>query len=190
MSEHIKLAIADLQKKVHAQEAEVIKTKQAINILAEQAGMEPVYMNAELRQDTAQAVRSDQYYGKPLASAVREILNRRKSMDAGAASAKEIYAQLLAGGYLFDTKSDANAIRSLRISLSKNTSTFHKLPNGHWGLTAWYDIKKTAKNNSSTDPATLTETQADEQLGDNDDLDIPDEDAGNARHDGAEGSEA
>jgi hypothetical protein len=56
----------------------------------------------------------------------------------GPATVKEIYDALKAGGYKFETKNDANAMRNLRISLTKNTSIFHKLPGGEFGLNEWY----------------------------------------------------
>jgi hypothetical protein len=49
-----------------------------------------------------------------------------------------IYTAMLAGGFLFDAKNDATARRSMAISLAKNSTTFHRLPNGDFGLLEWY----------------------------------------------------
>jgi hypothetical protein len=65
-------------------------------------------------------------------------LERRAAADLGAASVDIIFAGMQAGGYLFDAKNDGTARRSLSISLAKNTSTFHRLPNGDFGLLEWY----------------------------------------------------
>ena len=78
----------------------------------------------------------------------------RKAMNMGPASVAEIYEALKSGGYQFDATNEDYAKRGVRHSLSKNTQTFHKLPNGDFGLIEWYPaIKKTkpAKNGSSAD---------------------------------------
>ena len=62
----------------------------------------------------------------------------RRQQNLGAASNGEIYSALVAGGYQFNTKSEDVAHASLRNSLAKNTVTFHKLPNGRFGLLSWY----------------------------------------------------
>jgi hypothetical protein len=59
-------------------------------------------------------IRPDQFYGQPLASAVRTILEMRKQQDLGAATVKEIFEALTMGGYQFNTKNDEVAVASLR----------------------------------------------------------------------------
>ena len=87
------------------------------------------------------------------ASAVREILEMRKAGGLGAASVNEIYDMLVTGGFHFDAKDDENAKRSLRISLTKNSALFHRVPNGQYGLLSWYPAVKTPKDKEPDEPA-------------------------------------
>lgn len=147
MTDHFEQTIAELQKKLQEQEQEVIKTKDMINRLCEYARKPPLYTDADLKPTSAITnIRSDQFYGQPLARAVREALEMRHNTNVGPASVKEIYEILKQGGYLFETKNEQNAMRGLRISLAKNTALFHKLPNGRFGLVAWYPKIQAARS--------------------------------------------
>jgi hypothetical protein len=130
--------IQDLQAQVRETERELAETKRTVNFLCRRIGRDAVYQDTEPINSLA-GTRSDEFYGKPLASAVRTILERRAAASLGAASVDTIYAAMKAGGYLFDAKNDVTAKRSLSTSLAKNTVTFHKLPNGDFGLLEWYD---------------------------------------------------
>ena len=147
MSEHLKQTIADLQSELHEQERNVTETKRLINQLCKRAELPPMYADAELeaRNGVGLSIRSDQFYGQALSTAIREILEMRKALNRGPASVNELYDDLIKGGYKFDTKNEDNSKRGLRISLTKNTSIFHKLPNGGFGLLEWYPNAKTAK---------------------------------------------
>jgi hypothetical protein len=173
MSDHLKSTIADLQQKLREQEATVVRTKSLINQLAEMAGMPPVYARSELEASAGVdlSIRSDQFYGQPQATAVRDILKMRKALNRGPATINEIYEALVEGGYAFETKNDENAKRGLRISISKNTALFHKLPNGKIGLLEWYPAAKKAKRQGASGSAVATdpEEEVDDGLGDADD---------------------
>ncbi len=161
MTDHFEQTIAEMQKKLKEQETEVIKTKDMINRLCEYAGKPIIYADNELETSTAiHSIQSDQFYGQPLAKSVRQILEMRKISDTGPATVKEIYEALMQGSYHFDTKNEQNAMRGLRISLTKNALVFHKLPNGRFGLVSWYpNIKKTRnKTNNQEDVSEITET--------------------------------
>ena len=152
MSDHFEQTIAELQKKLREQEQEVSKTKDMINRLCEFAGKPPLYAGSDVNVSVGiSVIRSDQFYGQPLARAVRQVLEMRNVSGAGPASVKDIYEILKQGGYLFDTKSDLNAMRGLRVSLTKNAALFHKLPNGQFGLVAWYP-KIQARNKQELAP--------------------------------------
>jgi hypothetical protein len=139
MSNPIEEAIALLQRKLKEQEREVSKTKETINRLCEAAGKPAIYADTDVSAGVVMAVtRADQFYGQPLATAVRQILEMRHAAGTGPATVKEIYETLKQGGYSFETKNDLNAMRGLRVSLTKNVALFHKLPNGQFGLVAWY----------------------------------------------------
>ena len=149
MSDNLRAAIAELQEKLAQQEIEVIKTKETINKLCSFVGDTPLYQDADLvASETTTSVAPDEYYGKPLATAVTMIFERRKAIGKSAATAREIYDALIAGGYAFQTKNEANAIRGLRISLTKNVRKFHKLPTGLFGLTSWYPNARKQKRAS------------------------------------------
>ena len=145
MSDHIQKTIADLQEKLRGQEADVSATKRMINELCKLIGS-PEQFAAE---DTDQkqhvgSIRSDQFYGRKMASVVREYLEMRRASGQGAAKFSEIYSALVSGGYDFDTKNDEISKASLRGAIGKNP-IFHRLPNGHYGLTEWYPKVKKGK---------------------------------------------
>jgi hypothetical protein len=152
LSDHIKRTIADLQDELAKQESAVIETKKLINMLCGRAGIAPMYADAQLQPSgVALSIRSDQFYGQPLAGAIRTILEMRKSQGRGPATVNELYDALLEGGFKFDTKDEANAKRGLRISVTKNTQTFHRLPGptGRIGLLEWYPRAKQPKKGST-----------------------------------------
>ena len=70
MSDHIRQTIADLQKSLIEDEQKVLDKKRLINQLAQHAGIGAIYSNAELQSGPTVnlAIRSDQFYGQPLAS--------------------------------------------------------------------------------------------------------------------------
>lgn len=90
-------------------------------------------------------IRSDTFYGKKLQTAVREYLEMRGPKDLGPAKPREIYEAITAGGFKFDTKDENVALVGLRALLRKRSAFFHKLPNGAYGLTAWYPDAKRQK---------------------------------------------
>ena len=124
-----------------------------INRLCEAEGKQPIYASSEITVGVGLSVtRADQFYGRPLATAVRQVFEMRHASGAGPATVKEIYETLQLGGYQFDTKNDLNAMRGLRVSLTKNAVLFHKLPNGQFGLVAWYPkIQARSKAESSVE---------------------------------------
>ena len=140
MSEHIRRTIEELQLELRKQEADVADTKQIINKLCVRAGMPPMYAETDPSASSSiqLSIQSDQFYGQPLAANIRTILEMRRASKQGPASVNDIYAGLQQGGYRFETKDEQNAKRGLRVSLTKNTALFHKLPNGLFGLTDWY----------------------------------------------------
>lgn len=147
MAEHIKQTIADLQNRLKEQEKTVLDTKRLINNLCKLADLPPLYADADLEVATGPSlsIQSDQFYGQPLATCIRQILEMRRALKQGPATVNEIYDALAAGGFKFETKNEDNSKRGLRISLTKNTSIFHKLPNGKFGLLEWYPSAKPAK---------------------------------------------
>jgi len=148
MSDHIKQTIADLQGELQKQEAAVLDTKRLINMLCGRAGMTPMYADADLQQSAgvALSIKSDQFYGQPMVTAIRQILEMRRALKQEPATINELYDSLIKGGFAFDTKNEDNAKRGIRISVTKNSGIFHKIPNGGIGLLDWYPSAKSKAN--------------------------------------------
>lgn len=151
-SDEFSPAIRRLQKDIAAKEAEVLGLKQTVNTLCGYGGLPPIYPNLEKVSVTDLAtLRRDQFFGVPLATAVKDYLSLRgdpKSGGAGAATVNEIFSALKEGGFAFDAKNDENAKRGLRISLAKNVAAFRKVPGsgeGAFGLAEWYPAAKAPK---------------------------------------------
>lgn len=75
-------------------------------------------------------------------------------------------------GTFIGTRDEENAKRGLRVSLTKNSVTFHKLPNGKYGLLDWYPGAKTKRPRNGT-----TNDAADDDNGIDAELDVEDDDA-------------
>ncbi|MBI1830369.1 MAG: hypothetical protein HYR84_02825 [Planctomycetes bacterium] len=120
-------------------------------------------------------LRGDEYFGQPLQTVVREVLVSRKSSNLGPASVAEIYSAMLGGGYQFESRDEENAKRGLRISLTKNSATFTKLPGGKYGLREWYPAIKDSKPRANQKE---TGTDATEETAD--DFDFEAKEAANA----------
>ena len=73
----------------------------------------------------------------------------RKASNLGPATPRQIYEALVEGGYQFEAKSKDIAMVGLRSNLRKNSKTFHRLPNGQYGLLSWYPNAKAAKPNAA-----------------------------------------
>ncbi len=159
MNSELQGAINLLQRKVADQEKALTHTKNLINDLCIEAGEPPIY--TDIQRDSegiGRSIRSDQYYGQPLATAVRSFLEGRETI--GPATVDEIYDALIKGGFQFEGKGEDNQKRGLRISLTKNSVTFHKVPNGSYGLLSWYPNAKLAKvearSDESSEPVTAS----------------------------------
>lgn len=142
-------AVDALRNQLQEQLAEANETKKMINSLLKRMGEDPEFPEAESGQMQIRmngAVRPDQYYGKPFATAAQEYLERRKQ----ACSAEEIMTALEHGGFDFKIlgwKERKDWPRLTAISLAKNNQKFHKLPNGTFGLLSWYpDVAKRNEN--------------------------------------------
>ncbi len=155
-------AIAALQEQLAKDQRAVSETKKMINKLSVLAGQPAPYPDTdESEAISIGAIRSDTFYGKKLATAMREYLDMRRAANLGPADTREIYEAVVKGGYKFDAANATNAMTGMRQLMTKNTNQFHKLPNGAWGLTAWYEnIKASRKRQDEED-----EVEADEEKG-------------------------
>lgn len=145
---HAQQTIVDLEKRLTELAAEEHKIKSAINCLCEVMGEPPKYDEAVEKPSKTAGLRPDEYYGRPQATVVTEVLKKRLEAGLGSASLDEIFEQLVAGGHQFTGKNDGIKKRGLAISMSKNPK-FHRLPNDTWGLTKWYSTIKESKESST-----------------------------------------
>lgn len=152
-SDEFSPAIRRLQQDITSKESEILGLKKTVNTLCGYAKMPTIYSNLDVSSGAdISTLRRDQFFGIALATAVKDYLNMRgdpKSGGMGAATVNEIFGALKEGGYGFDAKSEDNAKRGLRISLSKNVTAFRKVPGsgeGAFGLAAWYPASKPPKD--------------------------------------------
>jgi hypothetical protein len=138
MIEKLGPAIEALQGQLQRQLDEVAETKRTINAICRAMGQEPMYREVVAESAGANTARRDRYYGRPLATVAQEFLEGRKE----SCTPEEIFEGLKAGAFDFKALSweggERDWIRNLSINLAKNTKAFHRLPNGTFGLVAWY----------------------------------------------------
>jgi len=163
MSDRLNAAIAELEEHLSEQQTEVADTKKMINALRKRMNLEPLYTDVSV--EGTGSIRPDQYYGKPLATAASDFLERRKR----ACSADEILKGLLEGGFDFDAIEwkEKDRLRLLSSSLAKNNTKFHRLPQGQFGLLDWYDlpaIKRPTKERKQNGSVENTDTAADTEV--------------------------
>jgi hypothetical protein len=154
--DHIQKTIDTALEKLREQEAQVLETKKLVNSLCKWTGQPEMFTDLDIPAQAAPvtAFQCDAFYGQPMSTVVRKILEARRAKGNGPASVNEIYEAMVAGGYKFDTDKPENAKRMLRISLTKNSATFHKLPGGNYGLREWYPAIKDVKPKTSAGAAT------------------------------------
>jgi hypothetical protein len=159
MRDDLKPAFVALQGRLAEFERRVAETKRAINQLCDAADMPPLYTNVDTEsRPTVASLRADQFYGKVLTTAAREYLEMRQAANLGPASPREIYEALIQGGFKFDTTVEINAINGLRQVMRKNSSIFHRLPQGTYGLLAWYPNAKATRPDEEEDAESRSAT--------------------------------
>ena len=142
-------AIEVFKNRVKDKEDELSRLKKAVNDMARDLGLPPVYASvASESTATLTSLRGDQFYGQGLSTAIRMYLEMRKASGLSSASVGDIYEAVKAGGYKFETKDEDNAKTGVRNTLRKNTAQFHRLPSGEYGLLSWYPNAKPAKSES------------------------------------------
>lgn len=156
MNDDILNTIEVLTKRVVDKEEEANKLKKLINELCGEAGIAVRYPNI-VAAGRATAIRSDQFYGKTITTAIRNYFEQRKAAGLGAATLNEIYSAVKEGGYKFESKNESNAKVSVGNTLRKSSSIFHRLPNGQYGLLEWYP---SAKAKPESEPVTKKKAKA------------------------------
>lgn len=159
------LVVGRLIKSIDELEGTLAQKKRLVNELCAEYGRPPRFSEVErVRSMGVGALKRDQFYGKPLATAIREYLEMRGPSDKGglgAASVNDIFSALSEGGFKFETKNEANSKRGLRIALSKNTVTFHRVGESY-GLLDWYPNARPARPRTVTEEVEQEEPEAPE----------------------------
>jgi hypothetical protein len=146
MSKDIDAVISLLVERIDQNTREIAEKKRTVNSLCREAGKDQLYPEAELTGTAGSrvpSIRASQFYGKTPTVAAREYLELRNE----AVPLDEILDALQRGGFDFSAQgwSEAARLKNLGISISKNSSIFHKLPNDTWGLLKWYPNVKPKK---------------------------------------------
>jgi hypothetical protein len=149
MSEYLKKAIEEMEKKLQEHMNEVAETKKAINLLCRQLGEPPRFEDVLAESVKGSAyIKPDHFFNKPLATAVREYLQLR----GNAATVDEIYEALEKGGFEFVGKSEGIKKRGLQISLSKSRKHFAYLKvSDTFGLWDFYGGRPKEKDETDKD---------------------------------------
>jgi hypothetical protein len=166
MHSPIDAAIETLVQELKKQEAEVLETKRMVNNLLRRIGKPEMFGDIEdgPAHRPSASIRPDQFYGRPLATAVQEILEIRRQ----ATPAEELMKVLLSGGFDFDSLGwrETDRLRSFTMTLAKNTKAFHRLPNGMFGLPAWYPEAMKKKHVRQTQKSGADEPNGLDEVGD------------------------
>jgi hypothetical protein len=161
MEESTKITVEKYQAKLAALDAQARKIKTAINGLYELEGEEIPYPDAENASAEASnrpmTIRPDQFFGRPLATVVREILGVRSQRQLGAIALDELFAIMLSGGFDFEGKDDSTKKRTLAITVAKNPAFVRVPSSGHIGLAEWYPNAKKKPAATSTSPNVVPE---------------------------------
>jgi hypothetical protein len=143
MSDYIIKTIEQARVEIEAAEKVVRPKKILVNQLCEMAGIPPIYPGID-ESPTGSArlsIRRNAFYGRPLSTCLREILEMRASLPVREASLEGIIDDLKEGGY--DLKASGES--GVAIALGKNSQTFHRVASGDWGLISWYPNIKEKK---------------------------------------------
>lgn len=149
MANPLSAAVDALEDQLREQLEEVASTKKLINSLLKKMNEPTRYQDVTV--GSSGGMRADEYYGKTVTGAAQMFLERVHR----AMSAEEITKGLEQGGFDFKPLgwTEHARIRNIAISLAKNPKSFHKLPNGTWGLTEWYPGVFPAKAKAAAIPA-------------------------------------
>lgn len=161
-------AIAEIQEQMKPLEEQIrpvtdqiTAKKKLVNQLCSASGEQPIYPEVEGDRPPTVGlgpIQTDQYFGKPTATVVRDILERRKKSGLSAISLNDLYEAMKAGGFEFESKDPETARRGVAITLGKNTQTFTRIPStGAWGLAEWYP---NARRNKSVVSAPVSSSEA------------------------------
>lgn len=151
MATDLENAVEALYGEMGTLSGRMAEIKKTINSLSALMGKPQPFSDVELSNVSGSlSIAADQFFGKGLATAVKEFLKMR----GRAVPAKEIYEALKAGGYDFgETKAENIQYRNLTISLSKNTNDFVYVKSSDaYGLWEFYPEKKRERKGQKGEP--------------------------------------
>ena len=169
-------AIDELEKELANVERQRNGLLSTIGFLREKAGQSPrppsgdgglPFDGSGSQEQSPVSIQHDTFFGKKMSTSARLYLEMRKKAGGQApATPKEILTALKEGGHQFETKDDHVAGVSLRNMLRKYTTIFQKLPNGTYGLKAWYPDARKPRASTSHAVEPIAEEVGDAQEGD------------------------
>jgi hypothetical protein len=144
MAHDLDPAIATLERRREEALQNVAELERTINMLCKEAGQPPRYAETTTSSGAKLIqISDDTFYGQKQTPAMRTYLEMRRAQGVGPATVREIYEAIKSGGYVFEAKEVETALVGMRALLRTQPQVFHRLPQGTWGLTAWYpDAKK------------------------------------------------
>lgn len=159
---HIEQTIEELENQIRQKQKELEGLQIAVNNLCKllNADAPPRY---EIKGQSAEVLpiklRGDEYFRKPTATAITEILKDRRARNLGPVTVDEIYDKMIEGGYVFTVKEPKRAIGT---AMGKNQK--FTWVNNKWGLTEWYGAPK-GKRQVANEQPTQEEKPENEQEG-------------------------
>ena len=144
MASELDPAIATLERRREEALKGVGELEKTINFLLKESGQPPRYSEAAVTGSSKiTTISDDTFYGQKQTPAMRSYLEMRRAQGLGPATSREIYEAIKSGGYVFEAREEETALVGMRALLRTQPNVFHRLPQGTWGLTAWYpDAKK------------------------------------------------
>ena len=137
-NEVLKRAARILSERLPHREAAVVQMRTAIDCIKQEIDktIHPHAQLAELKSAQTIRIRRDLFFGMRLSTAVQKYLQMRGE----ATDPDEILRVLREGGFTTHSlgSSEDEQLANLTSTLWKNAKTFHRLPNGAFGLVTWY----------------------------------------------------
>jgi len=151
MSNPFEAAIAELERQLEEVDRKGNELRGVVNNLCAAAGLPLRYPDLGVGAGAnagapgrVTKIQDDTFYGKKQTPAMREYLELRKAQGLGPAKPRDIFEALKSGGYQFGAN-EIVALVAMRALLRTQPNIFHKLPQGTYGLTAWYPDAKRQK---------------------------------------------
>ena len=156
-------------EEVEQKASELAAAQRFANSMALKAGVDQPFANVEIQTPTSAAsIKSDQFANFGFPSEAGRAFLAFRGQAKGAADLDTIFEALQKGGFAWgSSKNDPKG--GLRIALGKDAQV-HKLPNGSYGLKAWYphakkpvDKKKNAGSSAAAEDDTNDDVAPDPQ---------------------------